>query len=98
MTEQSKREALAQEPRIFVDAIYDNDNPPPVLVKKDHDCEECGRVHDIEVCPWCGSYIDLGFGIAFGSYGTYAVCMSDDCEWFHTEPEFTEEELTDDPR
>ena len=54
---------------------------PAVLVEADHDCKCCGKVHDIEACPKCGSDIVLGFGLMFGGFGRYKFCESADCDW-----------------
>lgn len=48
-------------------------------------------IEGIELCPLCGA--DLkddfipGFGLAYGGYGTYWYCTSDDCPWFYKEME-----------
>lgn len=54
----------------------------PLLVAKDQLCEECGRQHDFEVCPECGSWVSFGFGLAYGGYGPYAFCNNEACAWF----------------
>lgn len=56
---------------------------PPILVEKNKDCQECGRVHDIEVCPLCGSFIFLGFGFLGGGLGEYKICDADTCPWIY---------------
>jgi len=56
--------------------------PPAILVEKDADCDECGTVHDIEVCPLCKSYIQLGYGLMFGGMGAFSFCLNDDCNWY----------------
>lgn len=61
-----------------------NVREPPTLVEKDHDCQQCGDVHDIEACPRCGADIILGFGIGFGPYGPYKVC-EDFCGWSYND-------------
>jgi hypothetical protein len=58
---------------------------PPVLVEKDHDCKECGKTHDLEKCPRCGSWITPGFGLMGGGFGPYWFCNNDDCDWFRKE-------------
>lgn len=54
----------------------------PVLVAENAHCDECGQQHDIEVCPKCGSFITLGFGLMFGGYGEYKFCNNEQCDWF----------------
>lgn len=58
---------------------------PAVLVEKNHDCMECGRVHDLEKCPKCDSWITHGFGLAGGGFGPYWSCNNDACNWFRKE-------------
>jgi hypothetical protein len=55
---------------------------PPILTDKDKLCEECGSVHDIEVCPKCHSFITLGYGLMFGGIGEYKFCNNEACDWF----------------
>ena len=57
----------------------------PVMVETDADCLDCGRVHDMEACPDCGSDILEGFGIGFGPYGRYKVC-EEFCGWVWNDP------------
>ena len=52
---------------------------PPILVEKDADCSDCGQKHDMEKCPECGSWIELGFGLMFGGLGEYKFCQK--CNW-----------------
>jgi hypothetical protein len=33
-------------------------------------------------CPKCGYVLTFGFGLAFGGYGHYEVCLNDDCDYF----------------
>lgn len=54
----------------------------PVMVEKDANCAECGSVHDIERCPKCGAFIELGYGLAFGGIGEYKYCSNEACDWF----------------
>lgn len=35
---------------------------PPLMVDPDRFCDDCGKNHEFEKCPKCGSWIDLGFG------------------------------------
>ena len=54
----------------------------PVLIKADADCPDCGRVHDIEACPKCGSDIILGYGLGYGpGIGEYKFCENPACDW-----------------
>lgn len=64
---------------------------PPILLERNHNCNECGCIHDLEVCPCCGSWIDIGFGLAFGSFGPYKSCTL--CNWFWTDPIQPEEDM-----
>ena len=54
----------------------------PVLVAESAHCDECGSEHEIEVCPKCGSFITLGYGLMFGGCGVYKFCNNDACDWF----------------
>lgn len=54
---------------------------PPILVEKNADCSECGQKHDLEKCPKCGSWIEIGFGLMFGGFGEYKFCQNDKCTW-----------------
>ncbi len=55
---------------------------PPILLTSTYDCPECGKVHELEQCPECGGRdIQLGFGLAFGGYGSYWTCGY--CDWFY---------------
>lgn len=56
----------------------------PKLLQRDVDCEDCGTRHDVEVCPKCGSFIALGYGLMFGGCGEYRFCNEDNgpCDWF----------------
>jgi hypothetical protein len=48
---------------------------PAVLVENERDCEECGHVHEIEVCPRCGAYIDIvPVGYSPLGFGTHKYC------------------------
>lgn len=42
---------------------------------------------DVPRCPLCGADLtdeyQPGFGFAFGGFGTYWYCTSDDCPWFY---------------
>ncbi len=58
---------------------------PAILVETDADCQECGRVHDMEKCPKCGSWIDEGYGLAFGGMGHYKSCLNEKCDWWWKE-------------
>ena len=60
---------------------------PAILVKTAVDCPDCGKVHDIEACPKCGSDIVLGFGLMFGGYGEYKFCEVCDWWWKRYEPQ-----------
>jgi len=59
----------------------------PIMVEENHDCKECGKVHDIEKCPKCGSCIDVGYGLVGGGMGSYKACMNEECDWFYKECE-----------
>lgn len=69
----------------------DTIHPPPVMIEKDADCPDCGKVHDIEACPLCGSHLHLGYGIMRGGLGSYKVCEQEkddpECPWFNLEPD-----------
>jgi len=58
---------------------------PAVLVRLDAECPDCKEVHDMEVCPLCGSDIHLGFGLGFGpGFGPYKLCLDENncgCNW-----------------
>lgn len=55
----------------------------PVLVEENILCSECNREHDIEVCPKCGSFISMGYGLAYGGMGHYKYCNNvEGCDWF----------------
>lgn len=54
---------------------------PPVLVEKDAACGDCGKRHDMEKCPRCGSWIGMGYGLAGGGVGVYYYCLGDGCDW-----------------
>lgn len=56
----------------------------PTFEKKEF-CNECKKVHDFERCPVCNSYIDLGFGLAYGGMGMYKMCKSPTCNWYWKE-------------
>lgn len=74
--------------KLFLDfAEVQRCDAPPVLVEQDHNCAECGSVHEIEHCPKCGSDIGLGFGLAGGGFGEYKYCLGEkgDCDWFWKE-------------
>ena len=30
-------------------------------------------------CPHCGTFLEVGFGLAGGGYGAYTYCPADDC-------------------
>ena len=47
-------------------------------------CNDCRKIHEFETCPKCGSWIELGFGLAFGGYGFYKFC-SNICGWYWKE-------------
>ena len=53
----------------------------PILVAESALCEECGREHELEKCPDCGSWVEPGYGLAFGGYGEYKSCLKN-CGWF----------------
>ena len=55
---------------------------PPILKEKDVLCTDCGHVHDIELCPICGDYITIGYGLMGGGLGVYKFCNTDGCAWF----------------
>lgn len=55
---------------------------PPIMVEKNADCKDCGRKHDLEKCPKCGSWIEVGWGLMFGGFGEYKFCQNDKCDWF----------------
>ena len=44
---------------------------------------------EIPLCPLCGA--DLtdefipGYGLAYGGFGTYWYCTSEDCDWYYKE-------------
>lgn len=72
--------------RIFIDVAGPSEGgelgTPPVLVEHDHDCQQCGNVHDIEACPNCGADVFHGFGLGIGpGFGEYKVCEAG-CGWF----------------
>jgi hypothetical protein len=54
----------------------------PVMVEANANCTDCNTVHDIEKCPKCGAWIELGFGLMFGGFGPYKFCTSKTCDWF----------------
>lgn len=58
---------------------------PAILILKDAKCLDCGGVHDTEKCPDCGSYIELGYGLAGGGCGIYKYCTNGSCGWFWKE-------------
>jgi hypothetical protein len=33
-------------------------------------------------CPKCGGELEWGYGLAGGGMGPYALCASDECDWF----------------
>lgn len=54
-----------------------------VLVEENAHCAECGQQHDIETCPKCGAWIEIGYGLMFGGCGTYKYCSRQpQCDWF----------------
>lgn len=63
----------------------------PVLVEREHDCKECGKVHDLEKCPDCGGWIEVGYGLMGGGMGMYKWCPEEKCRWMWKELE-TEED------
>jgi hypothetical protein len=65
--------------------IADGMGDRPVMVHENKFCEDCGKEHEFEKCPKCGSWIDIGFGLMFGGYGPYKFCQSDECDWFYKE-------------
>lgn len=71
---------------VFVDAVGgepgDERGERPVMVKEDAHCDECGQRHDIEACPKCGAFIELGYGLIFGGCGEYKFCSAEGCDWF----------------
>jgi hypothetical protein len=64
---------------------------PPVYLGEWH-CQECGRRHEFETCPLCGSWIDFGYGLMGGGFGRYAYCTGHACDWFYKwhDPEETD--------
>jgi predicted amidophosphoribosyltransferase len=60
---------------------------PAVMVEEDALCPDCGDHHDIEKCPRCGSWIELGYGLMAGAMGSYKFCTNDQCRWVYVEPE-----------
>lgn len=46
---------------------------------------------DKSFCPICGTDLEdefiPGFGFAYGGFGRYWYCTSDDCQWFYKEME-----------
>ena len=64
---------------------------PPTLVERDIFCEECKSIHDIEVCPDCGAYITIGFGLLGGGFGLYKFC-NNECGWFWKQVEEDKDE------
>jgi hypothetical protein len=57
---------------------------PPILKEKNANCEDCGEVHDIELCPLCGSFIYISFGFVGGGFGQYYICDGEkDCPWIY---------------
>lgn len=56
----------------------------PTMLQQAAPCDDCGQVHDVEVCPKCGSFITIGYGLMFGGVGIYKLCNGDngDCDWF----------------
>lgn len=57
---------------------YASDVPPggeegerPKLLQESTPCDDCGHDHEVEVCPECGSFITMGYGlIGFGNSKT----------------------------
>ena len=63
----------------------------PILVAENVHCDECGREHDFEKCPKCGSWIEIGYGLCFGGFGAYKYCSNDSCDWYWKRLEDLEE-------
>lgn len=54
----------------------------PTKIAESIACPDCGKVHDIEACPKCGSDIILGYGLGFGpGMGEYNFCENRSCDW-----------------
>jgi len=53
-----------------------------IMIEESHDCKDCGREHELEKCPKCGSWIFIGYGLAYGGMGEYKECDSDSCDWW----------------
>lgn len=34
-------------------------------------------------CPLCGDNTEMGFGLAYGGYGIYWVCIDGECPYFY---------------
>jgi hypothetical protein len=64
---------------------------PPILKAKDVLCEECGQVHDIELCPLCGETIFISYGLGGGGCGTIYVCNRSECPWLYKVMDWMEE-------
>jgi len=53
----------------------------PVMVEANAHCPDCDTVHDIEKCPRCGAWIELGYGLMGGGFGPYKFCQNEACDW-----------------
>ncbi len=58
---------------------------PPILVERDAACGDCGRRHDMEKCPKCGSWIELSYGLMGGGLGAVKFCSNEKCNWMFKE-------------
>lgn len=48
---------------------------------KPEGAEARDSLEGLERCPKCGEETTFGFGLAFGGYGPYVMCMEEDCDW-----------------
>lgn len=68
----------------------------PITLEANVNCGECHSVHDIEICPKCGNFIEYGYGLAYGGLGSYMYCqgIESGCDWhyFESDEDYEEEE------
>ena len=74
---------------VLIDTIdtHEGDGPEPIMVEQNAHCPDCGGQHDIEKCPKCGSWIEIGYGMAYGGMGEYKFCSNEKCDWFWKQQE-----------
>lgn len=70
---------------VFQDSGRRTAGIPPILVKRDKLCDDCGKIHDFEKCPTCDGWIEIGYGLMGGGMGQYKFCRTDRCDWFYKE-------------